>query len=80
MGKTMDDLIQMGKGALSYGEDALKKIEESDTFKSIDRDVKDFADKFESESMKLKDNLMAKGKEYDEKKNVNNNVNNENNK
>ena len=69
MGKTMDDLIQMGKGAISYGEDAIKKIEQSDDFKNFDRDLKDFCNKVEEKGKNLKDDLLARGKEYDEKKN-----------
>ena len=69
MGKTMDDLIQMGKGAISYGEDAIKKIEQSDDFKNFDKDLKDFCNKVEEKGKNLKDDLLARGKEYDEKKN-----------
>ena len=69
MGKTMDEIIQMGKGAISYGEDAIKKIEQSDDFKNFDRDLKDFINKAEEKGKNLKDDLLARGKEYDEKKN-----------
>ena len=69
MGKTMDDLIQMGKGAISYGEDAIKKIEESDDFKNFDKDLKDFCNKVEEKGKNLKEDLLARGKEYDERKN-----------
>ena len=69
MGKTMDDLIQMGKGAISYGEDAIKKIEQSDDFKNFDKDLKDFCNKVEEKGKNLKDDLLTRGKEYDEKKN-----------
>ena len=72
MGKTLDELKQIGKGVLSYGKDALNVIQESDDFKSFNQGMNEAVTQVEAKSKEIKDNLMSKGQEYDAQKNANN--------
>jgi len=72
MGKTLDELKQIGKGVLSYGKDALNVIQESDDFKSFNQGMNEAVSQVEAKSKEIKDNLMSKGQEYDAQKNANN--------
>ncbi len=72
MGKTLDELKQIGKGVLSYGKDALNVIQESDDFKSFNQGMNEAVTQVEAKGKEIKDNLMSKGQEYDAQKNANN--------
>ena len=74
MGKTLDELKQIGKGVLSYGNDAIRVIQESDDFKSFNQSMTEAVEKVESKTKEIKDDLMSKGQEYDAQKNANNNA------
>ncbi len=59
--KDFKELLQMGKGALSFGESKLKEVQESKEFQNFDSDLKKELGKIEQDGKKLKDDLMSKG-------------------
>jgi len=66
--KNFSDLITMGKGALSFGEEKLKEVTESDGFKKFDNDLKTEIGKMENKGKQIKEDLMNKGQERDNNK------------
>lgn len=65
--KDFQDILTMGKGAISFGEEKLKQVTDSDSFKKFDSDLKNEIGKMEESGKKIKDDLMSRGQEKDKK-------------
>jgi hypothetical protein len=68
MSKIIDDVIQMGKGALYYGEEKMNELEQTEGFKTFDKEVKRIVKDIEVTTKEMKDDLMEKGNLYDKRK------------
>ena len=66
--KDIKEIVTMGKGAISLGEEKLNELQNSEEFKKFDASVKDGVIKAKEEGKKLKEELLARGSKQEEKK------------
>ena len=66
--KNFDELITMGKGAISIGEEKLKEVTDSEGFKKFDSDLKNEIGKMEESGKKLKEDLLKRGQAKEQEK------------
>lgn len=66
--KDIKEIVTMGKGAISLGEEKLNELQNSEEFKKFDASVKDGVIKAREEGKKLKEELLARGSKQEENK------------
>ena len=69
--KDFSDLVTMGKGAISLGEEKLKEVTESEGFKNFNNDLNNEISKLEVKGKQIKEDLMNRGKAKEQEKNQN---------
>lgn len=65
--KDIKEIVTMGKGAISLGEEKLTEFQNSEEFKKFDASVKDSVTRLGEEGKKLKEELLARGSKQEEK-------------
>ena len=66
--KDIKEIVTMGKGAISLGEEKLNELQNSEEFKKFGACVKEGVTKLTEEGKKLKEDLLARGSKQEENK------------